>query len=303
MAIVYRGFFLDDGEPVEVAIKTVLPGLAADPMYAAMFRAETRLAMQLHHRNLVSVFDHGIYAGRPAQVMEYISGCDLRDVLAVRCHSGRCMPVGMVLAIGYQVASGLAYLHALVDDREQPLGLVHRDVSPSNVMLNRRGEVKLLDLGIAKLAGNFGDPTQPGQLKGKLSYMAPEQLDGLTIDQRVDQYMLGALLHELLVCRKLYPSRADLMLQRSLRLDPTPPPSSMVRGVPPSVDALVLRLLAYNADQRFDSMFDAATQLLIELRRLPPPAWDLRPLVAEAARARAARDTEPITLDRSCSAP
>ncbi|MEM6991843.1 MAG: serine/threonine-protein kinase [Myxococcota bacterium] len=175
----------------ELAIKTLLPEHAHDGELQRRLIAEARLGAAMNHRNLVTIFDLGVDDGRYYVVMELVDGADLRTL-----HQGTAIPEALALYVVHEVAAALAYVHAFCGADGHPLGLVHRDVSPGNVLVSRSGEVKLADFGITK-ATNLAEQTQARIIQGKYAYLAPEQLTGKTVDARTDQFALGVTLAEL----------------------------------------------------------------------------------------------------------
>ena len=224
-----------------VVIKRMLPHLASNEELVATFRHEASLAVGLRHPNIVEVREVGEHEGSPFIVMEWLDGLDLRAVSRALLTRRTRMHPAQALAIGADVARGLAYAHAIVDATGQPLGLVHRDVSPRNVVVTRHGDVKLLDFGIAKTRGIA---TRSGLAVGTPAYMAPEQVDGLRVDARTDLFALGIVLWEMLTGRRLWDLPDHAATVRAVKEAPAPPPSLFTKGLDPSVDVLVLGLLA-----------------------------------------------------------
>ncbi|HZX42028.1 MAG TPA: serine/threonine-protein kinase, partial [Myxococcaceae bacterium] len=206
-----------------LVIKRILPHLAEDPQFVEMFLAEAKLAARLNHPNLVQLFDFGEAEGSYFIAMEYIDGATLRLLLA----RSRDLRSPMSLALGARIVSlaaeGLAYAHDFRDQvTDEPLHLVHRDVSPDNILIGRSGAVKLVDFGIAKARGQ-NHHTQAGTVKGKVAYMAPEQLRGEPLDRRVDLYALGVVLYELCTGRMPFEASSDASMVRAVLYDPAIP--------------------------------------------------------------------------------
>ncbi len=263
MADVYRAFVLDDrGEAREVVVKCMRPELRTDESAAARFSLEALIALKLDHPNLVRGLDHRLFTDGHVLVLEYVDGVDVGRLLSAR---GCGVPWPVALTIGSKVARALAWAHALCDDAGSPLRLVHRDVSPSNVMLRRDGEVKLLDFGIAKLLGVHGPSSLLGQVRGKLGYMPPEQLGGRPVDARCDQFALGVVLYELMIGTNLFAQELthDLLAKRK---EPVEPPSNLVPDVPRELDAIMLTLLAPDPAHRFPCCATAAQAIEQTLR-------------------------------------
>jgi serine/threonine protein kinase len=171
-----------------VVIKRILPHLAEDPEFAEMFIHEARMSARLSHPNVVQVFELGEFDGEYFIAMEYLRGHDLLRLVRAQMARGTPMDPGLAAAIMRDVCRALAYVHTLTDERGAPLGLVHRDISPSNVMVGFDGVVKLLDFGIAKALSASDQKTRTGVLKGKFSYMSPEQAEGSPLDHRSDLF-------------------------------------------------------------------------------------------------------------------
>ncbi|MCA9651771.1 MAG: serine/threonine protein kinase, partial [Myxococcales bacterium] len=231
-----------------VAIKLVLPHVADEPAFVEMFLDEARLAARLSHPNIVPVLDLGVADGEHFMVMEHVHGRDLRQVLAASAEHGG-LPLGCALTIVAEACAGLHYAHELHDERGRPLSVVHRDVSPSNVIVRFDGGVQVVDFGIAK-AANRSSVTRTGALKGKAGYMSPEQCRGGTIDRRSDIFGLGILLFETTTCLRLFYGDNDFaVMNRIIDCDYTPP-SELVDDYPPELEAIVRRALAKDPEER-----------------------------------------------------
>jgi serine/threonine protein kinase len=187
----------------KVALKRILPELAQDPRFVAMFCDEARISAPLCHPNIVQVIDFGESQGELFMAMEYVEGVSLAKLL--RYVSGRRerFPLGAALFIAHEVLSGLAFAHHACDENGNPLSIVHRDVSPGNVLIGRAGDVKLADFGIVRSA-YVDRRTYPGELKGKVGYMSPEQVMGVEVDPRSDLFTVGIILAEMLIARPLF---------------------------------------------------------------------------------------------------
>jgi len=176
-----------------VVLKRILPECARDPQFVQAFLNEAKLTAQLSHPNLVQVFDFGQDAGAYYLTMEYIPGFDLEALLRI---SPRGLPLSVVLSVGRDIAAGLHHAHEARDADGVPLGIIHRDISPDNVLVNLEGVAKIVDFGVAKATAQVGQRTATGQVKGKAPYLAPEQVLGLSLDRRVDVFALGVTLYE-----------------------------------------------------------------------------------------------------------
>lgn len=250
MAEVWRARLETEGFTRTVVVKRILPHLAGDPSFAQLFEREARLSARLNHSNIVQVFDSGKIAGEPYLAMELVDGLDLTRALSVLSERGR-PPLGLGPYVAREVARALAYAHGLAGDDGRPLGLVHRDVSPSNVLLGSDGAVKLLDFGIAKALFEVAERTQTGGFKGKVGYASPEVAEGGRGDQRADLFALGVVLHESLTGERLFKGESDIATLGLVRAAKVPPPSSLNPKVPPEVDEIVLRALAKNPAERY----------------------------------------------------
>ncbi|MBZ0231723.1 MAG: serine/threonine protein kinase [Deltaproteobacteria bacterium] len=258
----------------KVALKTLVPELQGEPALERALVHEARLAGRLAHRNLVAVLGLGVDDGVTYVVMEWIDGGDL-DTLA----RGRRLPLPLVLLVAEELALGLAYLHRVTDDRGLPLGLVHRDVSPSNVLVSRAGEVKLADFGIAK-ATALADLTG-GTRKGKYAYMSPEQLAGEPLTGASDQFALGVTLVELATGARPFDGETPLATMENVRRGLRPELSTLPAGVA----ALALRALSAAPADRFASSEELRLAIAAARRDQPPVALpDLAAWVADDQR-------------------
>jgi serine/threonine-protein kinase len=225
-----------------VVVKRVHEWLADSDELRELFVREGALAMRLDHPNIVRVLDVGEEDGVPYLAMEWLDGVDLRQALGVAMQQGTRLYPSDACSIAARVAAGLYYAHTLCDAAGQPLGIVHRDVSPHNVFLTAGGEVKLLDFGIAKT--NRAATTRTGIVRGKAAYMSPEQLAGLEVDARSDLFALGVVLWEMLTGGRLWNLDTETGIARAVREESAPPPSVYAPELAGELDAYVLRLLA-----------------------------------------------------------
>ena len=225
-------------------MKRILPHLCLDPELVAMFTAEALLSAQLNHSNIVQVFEFAENEGELYLAMEYVHGVNLAELL--KRLDGVPVPVGMATYLVREVALALAYAHALKDEEGIPLSIIHRDVSPSNVMVGYDGSVKLVDFGVAMAGARPAEqPKQRIRLKGKVAYMSPEALEGeLELDGRTDIFAAGVLLHELLTARRLFRAHDDRHTMALVRACKVRPPSRERAGVPAELDRIVGRALA-----------------------------------------------------------
>lgn len=232
-----------------VALKLVLPHLADDMTLVSMLLDEARLAARLDHPNIAHVIDLGEADGEHYMAMEYVHGLDLRTVLADAFDAGG-FPLECGLAVVIAACYGLDYAHELADDNGAHLSIVHRDVSPSNLIVRYDGCVKLVDFGIAKAAHRYSQ-TRTGMLKGKSGYMSPEQARGEPVDRRSDVFGLGILLYEATTSQRLfYGDNEFAVLNRIIDVE-IEPPTEVMEGYPPELECIVLRALAPRPQDRF----------------------------------------------------
>ncbi len=254
-----------------VTIKRIRPELASDPDYVDFFISEGRVSMQCQHPNLVSAFDLDTVDGVHYLAMEYIRGHTLLDLIRACYRSDSQLSIPTVLRIASEVAAALEHLHNMRDVQGQPMRVVHRDVTPQNIMIDASGSVKLIDLGIARSEVQV-HKTRVGTVKGKLSYIAPEALNGKAVlDGRADIFALGIVLHESLTTKGLFRGNDDLDTLERVRKMPIPRVSSLRPQVPPEVDELVDKALQRRLEHRYQS----ASEMLRDLGDLAstsPPA-------------------------------
>lgn len=243
-----------------VAIKFMLPGFAADPMAVKMFVDEARLAATLTHASIVGILDFGERDGEYYIAMEYVSGANVRVLVKRAVETSRLPPPALAAYIIAEAARGLEYAHAKLDTEGRLLNIVHRDVSPQNIVVSWEGEVKILDFGIARSRQRSFE-TAVGTIKGKYAYMSPEQASGQGIDHRSDLFSLGAVLYELLTGAKAFPQPGVSALEKVRRAEFVPP-ENLRPELPPALLSIVHRALARDPDQRYRS----ASALLDDLR-------------------------------------
>jgi TonB family protein len=235
-----------EGFQKTVAIKKILPHIADNDEFITMFADEAKLAAELNHPNIVHIYDLGkIQAGGYFIAMEYVDGTDLRSTLAAGRRVSLPMPVPLAVYVASKVASALDYAH-----RRRELHIVHRDVSPQNILISHEGEIKLCDFGIAK-ADRKVSQTESGSLKGKLQYMSPEQAWGKPIDHRSDLFSLGCVLHEMLTGERLFRGATDMLVLELVRKAEVVAPSQVNPEVSAALDAVVLKALAREPDARY----------------------------------------------------
>jgi len=261
MATVHYGRLLGPvGFSRTVAIKRLHPHLARDPEFAAMFLDEARVAARVRHPNVVPTLDIVSTQGELFLVMEYVQGEALSRLLRAARRRGTRMPPPVAAAIIVGTLHGLHAAHESKNERGQPLGIVHRDVSPQNVLVGLDGIPRLVDFGVAKAAGRL-QTTREGQLKGKIAYMAPEQIRGATPTRLVDVYAGAVLLWEMLTGDRLFGGDNDVtVLERVLHME-VRPPSAIATDVPKELDAIVLKALAREPEKRFGTAREMAREI------------------------------------------
>ncbi|WP_157595427.1 serine/threonine protein kinase, partial [Plesiocystis pacifica] len=253
MAEVYKAVSRGvEGFEKVVAIKRILPHVAEDEEFITMFKDEARIAAQLQHSNIASIYELGSEDESFYIVLEYVPGRDLRSIFELGRSSKRPMPLAQACYIIMQVCEGLEYAHNKKDRHGRPLGLIHRDVSPPNILVSYEGEVKLIDFGVAKAAGRASQ-TQAGILKGKFGYMSPEQVRGATIDRRSDVFSLGAVLWEILCNQRLFQAETDFATLEKVRTVNVDPPSRINPAVPTKLEQIVMRSLHADLNQRYQT--------------------------------------------------
>ena len=241
----------DDERPQAppLALKVLLPHMASDPELVRMFLNEARYAALLQHPNIVAVHDVGQAGGEHFIAMELVQGPDLRILLREVASAGG-LPLDVALSILVPVASALHYAHDSCDSAGRPLGLVHRDVSPSNVVIGSDGIAKLVDFGLVK-ALHQTTVTRTGVLKGKIGYMAPEQLtSGQPVDRRTDVFAMGVLLFECTTCRRLFVGDNEFEVMNKVARGEVVRPTTLVPSYPPRLEAIILRALQTDPAER-----------------------------------------------------
>ncbi|MBU1537252.1 serine/threonine protein kinase, partial [Myxococcota bacterium] len=233
-----------------VAVKRILPNLNRHQKFVDMFLDEARLAMKLSHANVVQTFDVGESGGTYYIVMEYIEGTSLKAITAHVKERGVQMPIGVAIYVIMEACKGLGYAHAAKDSMGNPLHLVHRDVSPPNILISREGEIKVVDFGLAKAASQL-ESTEPGVIKGKFSYLSPEAVMGLEVDSRADIFSLGIILFELLTGRRLFYGATDYETVQLVEKAYIPRASALNPDVPPALEQALAKALARDRDRRF----------------------------------------------------
>ena len=231
-------------------VKRILPHLSENDEFVKMFLDEARIAARLDHSNIVQIFDFGAADDTYFIAMEYIHGEDVRRVWKAAEGAGRSIPLPLVCRIICDASAGLDYAHGYTDPSGLALNIVHRDVSPQNILVTFEGGVKVVDFGIAK-AADQATVTRSGVLKGKYSYMSPEQAAGQRVDRRTDIFALGVVMYELLTGDRLFKRSNDILTLNAVSECDVAPPSTVVPGIPPDLDAIVLKALAKNPADRY----------------------------------------------------
>jgi serine/threonine-protein kinase len=258
-----------EGFTKTVAIKRILSHLNDSPEFVAMLIDEAKLAALLEHPNITQIYDLGKIGGDHFIAMEYVEGKDLRAVLQAARARGEIMPLGLALLVASRVAGALDYAHHLHDAGGRELRLVHRDVSPQNVLFGFAGQIKLCDFGIVKAVSKTNQ-TQMGALKGKLQYMSPEQAWGRSVDARSDVFSLGAVLFEMISGRRLFAGSNEVSILDAVRAGHTDRLADVVPTVAPELDKLVAKALRANPDDRFQSAGEMQKAIDAALQNLRP---------------------------------
>jgi hypothetical protein len=243
-----------------VALKTMLPELSDDADFQRMFLAEGRLAARIRHPNVLETVDLGEEEGLLYIAMEWMDGEALSAIMKAAFLQGG-VPLPIALKVIIDACAGAHAAHELCDDQDRPLGLVHRDVSPPNVLVSYSGVVKLADFGVAKTVEANDALTLGGYVKGKLRYMAPEQLLGASIDRRADLFALGVGLYQLTTGRHPWPGDTATLTMRKILAETATPPASFVESYPAELERIVLKALQRNPAERFTTAAEMALAL------------------------------------------
>lgn len=279
----------------KVAIKRILPGLLKDERFVRMFLDEARLSLRLNHANIVSVFDIGKSQSSYFIVMEYVDGTNLKYILQYMSRRRSPVPVHLTVWILNEILKGLDYAHSLRDPEVgRNLGLVHRDISPPNILISWNGEVKLTDFGLAKASTQL-ESTDPGVVKGKFSYLAPEAANGLEVDHRADIFAVGIIAWEMLTGRRLFLGESDYKTVELVRNAEVPDMRPINPDVPPELEKIIRRALARDIEARYQHASDFADDLLGFLfsRSLKVSSRDLSDLLDEMRRSQPSSENAP----------
>jgi serine/threonine protein kinase len=278
----------------KVAIKRILPGLLKDERFVRMFLDEARLSLHFNHANVVTVFDLGKSDETYFIVMEYVEGTTLKQILEYLQERGRRLPLALVLWILMETLKGLEYAHQLTDpETDEPLHVVHRDISPPNLLISWNGEVKLTDFGLAKATSQL-ESTDAGVVKGKFSYLSPEAAHGQPVDGRTDVFAVGILGYEMLTMRRLFLGETDYQTVESVRAATVPSIRAQNPEVSEQLEKIIRKSLARDLDQRYRNAAEFAEDLLEFLfaNRLKVSARDLSDLLADLRRIREAKEAQ-----------
>jgi serine/threonine protein kinase len=264
----------------QVAIKRVLPHLSSKKKFISMFLDEARLSAQLSHSNCVQVFDIGVGDSAFFIVMEFVDGANLKAIIEHIKKHGRDFPVEAAVYIALEICKGLAYAHELTDPNGVPLYIVHRDMSPPNVLVTKHGEIKIVDFGLAK-ANSQLEKSEPGIIKGKFSYLSPEAAMGQDVDARTDVFAVGIILWELLAGQRLFLGDTDFQTVKKVQAAQVPSITAINKKVPPELEKIIVRALARDPGQRYPT----ARSLGIDLSKfmfryaVPVSTFDIEQLV------------------------
>lgn len=253
-----------------MAIKRILPQFSEAEEYIQMFKEEAKIAVNLNHSNVVSIHEFGVENHQFYLVMEYVEGRNLRQVLNKMKKLNQTFTISQIVFIVKQVAAGLDHAHRCLDGSTgRPLNIIHRDMSPQNIMISFEGENKIVDFGIAK-ASNQIETTKAGTLKGKFGYMSPEQAEGLPVDHRTDIFSLGIILWELIANDRLFLANNELNTLRKIREGVIPNLKKLNPTVPPELEKIVAKALSRDRNNRYQSSSDFNKDLTRFLNRHDP---------------------------------
>jgi eukaryotic-like serine/threonine-protein kinase len=247
-----------------VALKTILPTFAEDPRFRRMFLDEAKIASGIEHVNVAQILDLGEQAGQLYLVMEWVDGESLQELDRAAEKAGGSLPIPVLVRVMADACAGLHAAHELTDGQGNSLNVVHRDVSPQNVLISSKGVVKLIDFGVVKARRRATEETSTGTIKGKLQYMAPEQALGQSVDRRADIFSIGATLYRLLARRPVY--RGTSPLSTYQRLTSAAPPEPLPPHVPGALSTIVLRALSFDPQRRYATAAElgAALEALLQ---------------------------------------
>lgn len=304
MAEVYRAksFGAEDFEKL-VAIKRLYPHLCEDHSFVRMFINEAKLAATLNHVNIAPIFDFGQQQGLYYIAMEYVRGCDLADLITRCREKNQPLPLGLAIWLLIEICNGLDYAHRKHDDLGNFLNLIHRDITPQNILISYEGEVKLADFGIAKVQMLERDETTGGILKGKFSYMSPEQVRGERMDHRSDIFSLGIVAWELLTCRKMFDGPNDYHILEKVREALFVPPRQINPELPVALEQIVMKALTRHQQERYSSVGEMRLALLrlLSSSRLFPSRAHLSAFVRKLFQDKLQRERKEIIEETEAS--
>jgi serine/threonine protein kinase len=244
----------------QLALKVIHPDYADDDRFVQMLVDEAKIAVSLNHPNIAQTFDLGKISNCYFISMEFVDGTDYFQMLKTISDMGSEIPLEAAVLIAHEVLSGLDYAHKKCDENGRPLRIIHRDISPQNILISRYGEVKIVDFGIAK-AANLSTRTRAGVIKGKLVYMSPEQAWGDTVDHRTDVFSAGIVLYEALIGESLYNEKSPVKLLEMVRRADIRPPSARRLEIPRELDAIIMKALSSRPNDRFQTAGEFADAL------------------------------------------
>jgi serine/threonine-protein kinase len=281
-----------------VAIKRVLPHLASHANFIGMFLDEARLGARLTHANIVSVFDIGKSDNSFFIVMEFVDGTNLKKIMETLRLKRQPFPLKDVIYIAMEACRGLSYAHELLDEDGGPLDLVHRDVSPPNILISKRGEVKFTDFGLAKARTQL-ERTDPGVVKGKFSYLSPEVANGQLVDSRADIFALGVCIWEMLAGRRLFLGDSDYDTVQAVSKADVPSLVGDHPEVDPQFETVLLKALAQNPDERYATARDFGDALASFLfhHQMKVTSYDIANLVKAALERQKSVPPQPMMID------
>ncbi len=256
-----------------VILKSLLPDLAQQDGFIDQFLDEARVAATLNHPNVVSIYEVGLWNGIYFIAMEYIRGRDISKIMKRSVKLGIPVPPGVTARVIHDAAAGLDHAHTALDARGEPLNIVHRDVSPQNIMVRDDGVTKVVDFGIAR-ASNRSTRTATGAVKGKLAYMAPEQVLGKPLTGASDQFALGIVMWEMCTGKRLFTADRDVDLIRKVLEQPIPKPSTIRQGMPEELDDVVLKMCERDPEKRFPTCAAAARELENVISKFSPASQE-----------------------------
>jgi serine/threonine-protein kinase len=264
-----------EGFKKQVAIKRVLPHLSEKKKFISMFLDEARLSAHLSHSNCVQVFDIGVGDNAYFIVMEYVDGADLKAILETLKKQGRTLAIEEAVFIAIKICEGLCYAHELIDSDGKAFGVVHRDVSPPNVLMTKYGEIKIVDFGLAKASSQL-EKSEPGIIKGKFSYLSPEAALGKEVDHRTDIFAVGIILWEMLASRRLFLGDTDFATVKLVQQAVVPSIAQANNKVSPDLERIVAKALARDPAQRYQSARELALSLNDFLYRYGKPVGSFK---------------------------